>query len=310
MRPFNAGKCGRAFAQMLQLSERAANEDSDGAVAKELRTLALDALESANHTVFFLELTETRDNLDRLEQKLGNPNLVNKELHLGLEHAARLMQSELEKRHAFAIEKAKEPYFRDESYGNAIPILEGLRPKPRPLFTRRAQESFPNANMDIAEAGRCLALNRNNAAVYHFMQVAEIGLRALAWDRRVTIQRGKSRTIVPLDYAQWGEIIGELEKKKAIINSWNRSKAIREEAIQYYTSLIFEVSSFNEIYRKHISHARGKLYESDTAISCWGHVYRFMDKLSERMSETERTPTVWMAKNLAAFSGDGKATPV
>lgn len=33
---------------------------------------------------------------------------------------------------------------------------------------------------DIAEAGKCLALDRNTAAVFHLMRVAEVGLRALA----------------------------------------------------------------------------------------------------------------------------------
>jgi hypothetical protein len=149
--------------------------------------------------------------------------------------------------------------------------------------------------MDIVEAGRCLALGRNNAAVYHLMQAAEIGLRILAWDRRVKIERGKSRTEIPLDFAQWGEIIGELERKVPLINS-PRSKALREEAIQYYKSAIFDVSSFNEIYRKHIAHARGQVYARDTAISCWGHVSRFMDRLAERMSESDRTKLVWKIK--------------
>jgi hypothetical protein len=54
------------------------------------------------------------------------------------------------------------------------------------------------------------------------MQVAEVGLRAPAYDRRVTIKRGKSKTIVPLDFAQWGEIIGELTKTIALINSLKR----------------------------------------------------------------------------------------
>jgi len=166
---------------------------------------------------------------------------------------------------------------------------------PRPLFSMTAQKAFPSAGMDIVEAGRCLALRRNNAAIYHLMQVAEVGLRTLAWDRRVAVLRHKGKTIVPLDYAQWGEILGELEKKKALINTWKRGKALREEAIQYYSSVIFEVASFNEIYRKHISHARGKLYEDDTAVSCWGHVYRFMDKLAERMSEEKRNKLVWSA---------------
>jgi hypothetical protein len=94
-------------------------------------------------------------------------------------------------------------------------------------------------------------------------------------------------------YYQWGQMIGEIQKKKDLIDHWKRSKALKEEAIRYYSRAILEVDSFNEIFRKHISHARGEVYESDVAISCWGHVYRFMDMLSERMSETDGTPNVW-----------------
>jgi len=214
---------------------------------------------------------------------------------------AKLIQSELGKLHAFALEREKEKYFRDESWGVEIfPVPKGVV-LPQPLFSAAAQAAFPSAGMDIVEAGRCIALGRNNAAIYHLMQVAEVGVRALAWDRRVTVLRHKGKTVVPLDYAQWGEIIGELEKKKALINNWKRGKALREQANQYYSTLIFEVSSFNEIYRKHISHARGKLYADDTAISCWGHVYRFMDKLAERIAETKRTHNVWTKFDLSAF---------
>src|SRR6185437_13955935 len=157
-------------------------------------------------------------------------------------------------------------------------------------------EAFPSAYMDIVEAGRCLALNRNNAAIYHLMQVAEIGLRTLAWDRRVEVKKWKKQTIVPLDYAQWGDMINGLEKKKELINHWKRSPHLKEKAYRYYTHAILEIDSFNEIWRKHISHARNTLYESDVAISCWGHVHRFMQSLAEYMSEEKRTPLVWSKK--------------
>lgn len=296
MNLLHAGSIGRAFAQMLQLSERAASEPSDGPVSDKLRTLALDATHSAKSAISALDLVESRDALGRFEESLSSPSLPNKAVHLELHSLARLMQSELEKLHAFSLEKEKQKYFRDESWGTEIsPVGLGIAPPPPALFSRRAQDAFPSAGMDIVEAGRCMALSRNNAAIYHLMQAAEIGLRALAWDRRVTVLRHKGKTVVPLDFAQWGEIIGELGKKKDLINNWKRGKALREDAFQYYSSVIFEVSSFNEIYRKHISHARGKLYEDDTAVSCWGHVSRFMDKLAERMSETERTRLVWNA---------------
>jgi hypothetical protein len=76
------------------------------------------------------------------------------------------MQSELEKRQTFAIEKEKEKYYRREEYGTEMfPISYGIAPPPPVLFYERAQKAFPSAGMDIIEAGRCLALGRNNAAI-------------------------------------------------------------------------------------------------------------------------------------------------
>jgi hypothetical protein len=221
-------------------------------------------------------------------------------LQYALQHLLDLMKSELEKLKVFAFDPLTSDYYQDDVYGTKLPsaarytnaLAAGMK-KPTPLFSERATKAFPSAYMDIVEAGRCLALNRNNAAIYHLMQVAEVGLRALALDRRVTVTRGKKNVMVPLDYAQWGEMIGQIQKKKELINQWPRSKALKEEAIRYYTRAILEVDSFNEIFRKHISHARGELYESDIAISCWSHVYRFMNMLAERMSENHRMPEVW-----------------
>jgi hypothetical protein len=212
-----------------------------------------------------------------------------------------LMQSELKKRKVVAIAPELNKHYRDEIFGVKVPspeevvLLErkGVE-KPEPVFGEKAELAFPSAYMDIIEAGRCLALARNNAAIYHLMQVAEMGLRALARDRRVVVERGKTKTVVPLTFAQWGDIIAALTRKKDEINRWPRSKEVREQAITYYASAIFEVSSFNDIYRKHISHARGKRYEDDTALACWGHVRRFMETLAERgITETTTMPAVW-----------------
>jgi hypothetical protein len=259
------------------------------------------SLAAAKVIAMGLELAETRDAMQRLAREMQSTvePITHVSLHYALTNITELMKNELDKRKVFALDPLKSKYYLDDIYGVFPPglfgpnaLLSNQKP-PDPLFTRRAIAAFPSAYMDIVEAGRCLALARNNAAIYHLMQVAEIGLRTLAWDRRATVVRGKKQNEVPLEYAQWGEMIGQIQKKKELINQWKRSKPLKEEAFRYYTRAVFEVDSFNEIFRKHISHARGELYESDVAISCWGHVYRFMDMLAEHMSETSRMPNVW-----------------
>jgi len=47
------------------------------------------------------------------------------------------------------------------------------------LFGEIVVDSFPSAGYDIDEAGKCYALSRSTACVFHLMRVVEIGLRAL-----------------------------------------------------------------------------------------------------------------------------------
>ena len=300
MKAFNAALLSHAFRQLTKYERSAAASDSpdDEVKRDQLADVSL-TLAATKAIAYFIQLRETNDAIARLESDMNSQ--VEKITNVGLQHALHhlleLMQSELDKRKVFAVDPEKSKYYQDDIYGIESPELYSnalfSRTRPAPLFSQRVVAAFPSAYMDIVEAGRCLALNRNNAAVYHLMQVAEIGLRILAWDRRIDVKRGKKQVVIPLNYAQWGEMIGQLQKAELLINQWSRSKSLREEAGRYYRRAVLEVDSFNEIFRKHISHARGELYQPDTAINCWGHVYRFMDTLAERMSETQRTPKIW-----------------
>jgi len=48
------------------------------------------------------------------------------------------------------------------------------------LFGDDVAKKFPSASVDIEEAGKCLALDRGTATVFHLMRAMEVGLRALA----------------------------------------------------------------------------------------------------------------------------------
>jgi hypothetical protein len=303
MKSFNPSLLTHSFRQLTvyEQRQRASCETSpDSEVPHDYKADVQLTLTTARLIATVAGLAETSDALSRLEFDLRSTAepLSHVRLQHALHHLLELMQSELGKRKVFVIEPEKTKYYQDDMYGVRKPTANALRslidwPVPEPQFGANVVDTFPSAYMDIVEAGRCLALNRNNAAIYHLMQVAEVGLRTLAWDRRVTVTRGKKQKEVPLEYAQWGEMIGQIQKKKELIHQWPRSKQLREEAYRYYTRAIFEVDSFNEVYRKHISHARGEIYTSDVAMSCWGNVYRFIEMLSERMSETHRTTNVW-----------------
>ena len=152
-------------------------------------------------------------------------------------------------------------------------------------FGKDVRDAFPSATEDINEAGYCLAVEANTAAVYHLICAAEHGLRALAKDRRVVFPRG------PIELQQWGDIIAKLEKEIAQIPNWPKSLA-RESALEFYGRTVKECRFFNEAYRRHIAHAR-RHYDRNEGLTAMNHARDFMCLLATKISDRKRTPLVW-----------------
>ena len=155
------------------------------------------------------------------------------------------------------------------------------------LFGEAVRDAFPSARMDICEAGNCWLFGRNNAVVYHLMNAAEIGLRALAKDRRVSLPRGR-----PIEFAEWGTLIGAVDTAAQLIRNW-RASPVKAEAERFYADALMSVRAFNNGHRTHINHARGRPYHDDETRALMGHVERFLRGLTRYISETKRTPLVW-----------------
>jgi hypothetical protein len=103
-----------------------------------------------------------------------------------------------------------------------------------PLFGHAVHDAFPSARQDIKDAGNCLALDLSTAAVFHLMQVAEHGLRTLAWDRRVRVTKG------PIQLTNWEDIIKELENTEKAIQSYPKTLA-REAQFEFYHGAMMEL---------------------------------------------------------------------
>jgi len=72
----------------------------------------------------------------------------------------------------------------------------------QPLFGAEIEAKFSNKSEDIAEAGKCLALVRPTAAVFHLMRVMEIGVRRFGDVLGVTLADDKN----------WQNILDEINK--------------------------------------------------------------------------------------------------
>lgn len=74
------------------------------------------------------------------------------------------------------------------------------------LFGAAVNSAFASARLDIKEAGNCLALELNTAAVFHLMRVVELSLRGLAGHLECNFP-------FPVQYSTWAEVLREIDEK-------------------------------------------------------------------------------------------------
>jgi hypothetical protein len=156
------------------------------------------------------------------------------------------------------------------------------------LFGRAVYDAFPSARHDIADAGNCFATSNATACVFHLMRAAEIGLRTLAKDRRVTFT---NRPNVPLEYRQWDDILRQLEQKERDIEQFPVGRA-RDVQLAFYHGALIQLRAFKNKFRNPASHSR-ESYDINQARSAMEHVREFMQILAERISEKTKTPEKW-----------------
>ena len=159
------------------------------------------------------------------------------------------------------------------------------------LFGESVEKAFPSAVEDIKGVGNCLAAECNTAAVFHLMRVAEHGLRSLARDRRVKTLPKKGH---PIGLATWEEIIRELETTELAIQSFPKSLA-REAQFAFYHGAMMQFRRFKNVFRNRVMHTREGFDRTD-ALGMFENVRDFMQGLSRRISETNRTPIIWKGK--------------
>jgi hypothetical protein len=275
MNRFFVARACQAFADVLGISIKMGRENIP--LSEDHRKYILEEI-FPNISLHCVQgdLVETAGMLKRISAELDNSPTCG-EVAFGLGHLADLMRSEMKKRVFLALDVKLIDWFHDPSDMDAT------------KFGDEVDEAFPSTRNDAIEATKCLAFKRNNAAVYHLMCVAEVGLRVLAWDRR--IRPKYKQTEYPLELAQWGELIKGLEGKLKEIENWSRTLA-REDALKFYNYAVVEARTFNDGWRRHVMHGRSHVYTTD-AIALWGHVQRFMKTLSGTISEQKRTPKVW-----------------
>lgn len=130
------------------------------------------------------------------------------------------------------------------------------------------------------EAVYCYALERNTACVFHCMCVLEPGLKSLA--RRLDIRNPKK---------DWGSIIGEIDKKIAMLRALiatkkvkPRARAVRANLLTFCSEAAKEFFYFKDAWRNHTAHGRAQ-YDENDARKILEHVRQFLTHLSTKLRE-------------------------
>lgn len=139
-----------------------------------------------------------------------------------------------------------------------------------PLFGQKVADNLPEANYDIAAAGRCLALDEWTASVFHCTRALEIGLQQLATDVSVS----------DADQENWYKLIQRIEDAiKAMRNPQSALTSDDRERLEWLSKMAGGFTYFKTAWRNPVSHSRGK-YDGREARDAWDHVRIFIQTLT------------------------------
>lgn len=133
-----------------------------------------------------------------------------------------------------------------------------------PLFGLEVEKKFPKLTEDISEAGKCFALHRYTATVFHLMRVLEAALQEF----------GKTLGVALVTQKVWQNILDEVNKvvKGLEPRKDPRAKAYAEAAAHLYNVKV--------AWRNEVMHPK-ETYTEEEAESILQNVKTFMVDLAE-----------------------------
>jgi hypothetical protein len=131
------------------------------------------------------------------------------------------------------IAKGLSDRFYEEASANVLILIEPRKRhfyEAEALFGALVEDRFPSVSQDIAEAGRCFAVDRFPATIFHLMRVAERALRAIALELKVPMastKKGRS----------WGGVIHDVTEKLAAMPDDARAKIKFREPMYFLSEV-------------------------------------------------------------------------
>ncbi len=146
-----------------------------------------------------------------------------------------------------------------------------------PLFGREFAMKFRTAGVfELDEAGKCYALGRPTAAVFHLMRVLEIGIHALSACLQIP------DPVKPAE-RNWAVILKRI-KEDGLDKKWPKSSDRMDGEGLLFESLYASLDAVKNPWRNETMHVAAK-YTDDEARHIFVAVEGFMKRLSARMDE-------------------------
>jgi hypothetical protein len=172
------------------------------------------------------------------------------------------------------------PRLADDLVGRKVFVLapqdEGYYVQATPLFGSAMSSQFPSVVYDMEESGKCRALGRNTASVFHAIRCLEAGIRALSRCLKIpdpTRSGGRN----------WGAMLKTL--KDGIDSKWPVNSARLAGDGEFFDNAYAALAAMQNPWRNATMHLDHK-YTEEEARHVFDVVNGFMRKVAGRMDES------------------------
>jgi hypothetical protein len=152
----------------------------------------------------------------------------------------------------------------------------------QPLFGMQVTEHFPSATYDIEEAGKCFALNRYTACVFHLMRALEVCLTVLARELGVSLLRAEDNN--------WDHILNQIDQvlQAQLQNGNEFSSPQLRGRVEFYSGAAALLKNVNNAWLRSMTSVR-RIYDQERARRIFNAVGEAMRHLATTLREEEST---------------------
>jgi len=231
------------------------NIDVDSPILSGIRDAVLASMQSIEKDCQALHFTVTLAKVKRVIDTLREHERFSyRDLDVACHEVSERLTDELNSRLFLAIDASDVRYYQNPLEEWQVVLKE-----------------FASTGFDIEEAGKCFALNRYTACVFHAMRILEIGLTALGHHYKLSTDR-----------ANWHEIITAIEKKVRALGPGDGVNWRDEQ--QFGSEACTEFRHFKDAWRNHAMHVR-QTFDDERSRVIYEHVRAFMGHLATRLKE-------------------------